>query len=126
MSLPPTFLREVLSKGRLLLREPPASEPLAVDLAAESAALLEKAYRQHALAVAGPAIPFDTPAAFAAGRVLYQAGWYLLNPNALVEAASLQMPADPRTPGEHLSAICCCVICQACSAVPARCAPPMR
>ena len=92
------FLHGVLYAGRILLHEPLPPRP---DV--EAPPLLDEAYRLHALSVAGPAIPFDAPTALAAGRVLYQAAWYLLNPNEPVASAALQMPTDPQTPAQHLS-----------------------
>jgi hypothetical protein len=94
-----TFLRGVVQAGRLLLREPLPAAP-----APDAVALLAEAYRVHALSVAGPAIPFDASTAVAAGRVLYRAAWYYLNPNEPVDAAGLAMPGDPGTPSQHLSA----------------------
>jgi hypothetical protein len=99
MAVLSAFLHGVLSAGQLLLREPlpPHAEPDAMELLAE-------VYRDHALRVAGPPIAFDGPTALAAGRVLYQASWYLLNANTPVEEKTLQMPGEPRTPSRHLSA----------------------
>src|SRR5438105_15884697 len=93
------FLQGVVYAGRLLLREP---LPAAPDVGATR--LLEEAYCIHAMSVAGPPIPFDVATATAAGRVLYRTTWYLLNPNAVVEADGLAMPSDPRTAAQHLSA----------------------
>ncbi len=93
-----TFLRGVFDDGRLLLRE-----PLPAQADPDALAVLAEAHRRHALGVAGPAIAFDGPTALAAGRVLYQAGWYLLSANEPVDAARLRMP-DPRTPAQHLAA----------------------
>jgi hypothetical protein len=99
MSALTTFLRGVLEAGRLMLRE-----PLPAQADPDALAALTEAYRLHALSVAGPPIAFDAPMAVAAGRVLYQAGWYLLNANEPVDAGQLKMPADPRTAAQHLSA----------------------
>jgi hypothetical protein len=107
MSVMPTFLRHALYSGRLLLHEPLLHEPLPPRLDAETMEVLEAAYRLHALNVAGPAIAFDATASVAAARVLFQAGWYLLNPNAAIDNASLQMPADPRSPPRSPSAHLC-------------------
>jgi hypothetical protein len=94
-----TFLRGVLEAGRLVLREPlpPTADP-------DAHAALADAYRLHALSVAGPPVAFDGATALAAGRVLYNAGWCLLNGNEPVDVTRLQMPGDPRTPSHHLSA----------------------
>ncbi len=99
MAVLTTFLRGVLQAGRLVLREPLPARP-----EPEAVAVLEAAFRRHALDVAGSAISFDAPTALAAGRVLYQAGWYMLNPNLPVDGASLTMPAGPQTAAQHLSA----------------------
>jgi hypothetical protein len=102
MAVLTTFLRGALYEGRLLLRE-----PLPAQADPEATALLGETYRLHALGVAGPAVPFDARAALAAGTLLYRAAWYLLNLNEPIDAAALAMPADPRTPAEHLSADLC-------------------
>ncbi len=99
MAVLTTFLRGVMEAGRLMLRE-----PLPANADPDAPALLAEAYRQHALSVAGPPIAFDGPTALAAGRVLYQAGWYLLNANEPVDAARLAIPQGPRTAARHLSA----------------------
>jgi hypothetical protein len=99
MALLAKFLREVLQAGRLVLREPLPSQT-----DPDALPLLADAYRRHALEVAGPPIAFDGRTALAAARVLYQAGWYLLNSNEPVKAAHLRMPAEPRTAAQHLSA----------------------
>jgi hypothetical protein len=99
MTVLTTFLQGVLQAGRLMLREPLPESP-----APDAILLLAEAYRVHALGVAGPAIPFDATTSVAAGRVLYRAAWYFLNPNEPVDAAGLAMPGDPRTPAQHLSA----------------------
>jgi hypothetical protein len=98
MAVLTTFVRQLLSEGRLLLREPLAATP-----EPEAAAALEEAYRTHALAVAGPEIAFDAPTAVAAAKLLYQAAWYLLNRNMPIDSAVLAMPANPVTPSHHLS-----------------------
>lgn len=99
MTVLSTFLRGVIEAGRLVLREPLPARP-----DADALAVLADAYRVHALSVAGPPIAFDGPTALAAARVLYDAAWYLLNANEPIDAARLRMPADPRTPAQHLSA----------------------
>jgi hypothetical protein len=99
MTVLTTFLRGVLQAGRLLLRE-----PLPAEAAPDAVALLAEAYGVHALAVAGPPIPFDADTAIAAARVLYRAAWYFLNPNEPVDAGGLAMSGEPRTPSQHLSA----------------------
>ncbi len=99
MTVLTTFLRGVVQAGRLLVREPLPEAP-----APDARTLLAEAYGVHALCVAGPAIAFDATTAVAAGRVLYRAAWYLLNPNQPVDAAGLAMPGGPRTPSQHLSA----------------------
>src|SRR5947209_17337721 len=99
MAIISTFLRVVLDSGRLVLRE-----PLPAHADPDALAVLAEAYRRHALSVAGPPIAFDGPTAMAAGRVLYQAGWYLLNANEPVDAAQLRIAAGPRTAAQHLSA----------------------
>jgi hypothetical protein len=99
MAILTTFLHGVLEAGRVILREPlpPQADP-------DAPAALAEAYRLHALTVAGPPVPLDALVAMAAARVLYQAAWYLLHPNEPVDGAQLQMPADPRTASNHLSA----------------------
>ncbi len=99
MAVLTTFLRGVLESGRLVLRE-----PLPAQADPDALAVLAEAYQRHALSVAGPTIAFDGATALAAGRVLDQAGWYLLNANEPVDMSGLRMPANPRTPAHYLSA----------------------
>jgi hypothetical protein len=99
MSVLTTFLRGVVYSGRMMFREPWPAYP-----DADTAPMLEEAYRLHALGIAGPAIPFDARTALAAARVLCQAGWYVLQANTPVNRSDLTMPADPQSPSEHLSA----------------------
>ena len=94
-----SFLQRTLYEGRILLRQAPTRGD---DAAAGP--LLEKAYRAHALSVAGPAVPFEPAVALAAGRVLQAAAWYLLNQGAELDEAALRMPYAPTRPEHHLSA----------------------
>src|SRR5262245_36898333 len=94
-----TFLGDVLQSGRIALRE-----PLPAGTDPDALAVLNEAYRLHALGVAGPPIAFDGPTALAAGRVLYQSAWYLLNANEPIDASRLRITAGPRGAAQHLSA----------------------
>jgi MoxR-vWA-beta-propeller ternary system domain bpX4 len=95
------FVRLLLSEGRILVRDAPAAAP-----DRDALPHLERAYHTHALAIAGPPLPFDTKTALAAAQALHVAAWFFLNPHLPVEerAKELDMPAPPKTPAQHLSA----------------------
>jgi hypothetical protein len=97
------FLDRLLTDGSAVLRSRPVVRRQDQRAAA---ARLEAAYAGYRLDVAGPALPFDGPAALAAAEGLWLACWFLLQrgePPEEVEKA-LALPAPPATAAEHLSA----------------------
>ena len=68
--------------------------------------LLEAAYSEYRLDVAGPLLPFDAEAAFGAAMFLAYACWFLVSgdgsPDELQK--TLHFPLNPATPEPHLSA----------------------
>ncbi len=96
------FLVTVLREGRAVFRGP--SHRLGSD--GEASALLQQAFGDYRLRVAGPAIAFDSAAALHGARLVYHACWFLLSrdePEAELER-SLTSAAVPRSAAEHLSA----------------------
>jgi hypothetical protein len=98
------FLRQLLYEGKVLLKNQPVR--LTGPPPTEAVELLETAFGDYRLNVAGPLIEFHPAAALAAAEVVRQACWYLLN-RAEQESAlakSLTFPGPPAMPAEHLSA----------------------
>jgi hypothetical protein len=103
MSTLGSFVRELLSEGRVVLDGPPA-----VRAAERPEALrrLEEAHAEECLDLAGPPVPFDSAAALAAAELVWRACWFLVShrePDSAV-AEALSLPAGTPTPGQHLSA----------------------
>jgi hypothetical protein len=100
MSPTAEFLDLLLREGRAVLREPPLAA-----LPADALTVLQRAFGDYRLSVAGPPIAFDPPSATAAALVLLQACWFLVDreqPAAALEQV-LTLPGSPRWPAEHLS-----------------------
>jgi hypothetical protein len=103
MSGPAEFLQGVLHDGKAVLRARPESSRAQRN---QSIEILQSAFEDYRLAVAGPLIDFDGEAAFAAGELLQWACWYLLNrqePPTELETR-LNAPRLPSSPAQHLSA----------------------
>jgi hypothetical protein len=98
------FLTRLLYEGRIVFRERPA--PASSKEKARATELLERAYAVYRLDVAGPTIPFDVDIACAAGELVRQASWALINHGDRVEdlGRRVVMPRGPRRPSDHLSA----------------------
>ncbi len=97
------FFRQLLRNGSAVLRDPP-TPTLARD--AELEKVLQSAYADYSLDIAGPPLAFDEPTALAAAGVVEQACWALVSQTLPVHELEqrLQMPAPPRTAAQHLSA----------------------
>jgi hypothetical protein len=97
------FLDRLLADGSAVLRSRPAPGGKDRQRAVER---LAAAYADHRLDVAGPALPFDAPAALAAAEGVWLACWFLLQRREPEEevAKSLTLPPAPATAAEHLSA----------------------
>ncbi len=97
------FVRLLLRDGRVILAQPPDAGP---GHDPEAAAVLEQAFADQRLTVAGPLIDFDAPTALAAAALVRRACRFLVNRNqpAAELAGALAMPGPPRTPAQHLSA----------------------
>jgi hypothetical protein len=97
------FLDRLLSDGSAILRSPPV---LSKQDARDAIGRLESAFADVRLDIAGPALPFDAPAAVAAAEFVWRACWFLVQrgqPEA--EAARVLIPpAPPATAAQHLSA----------------------
>src|SRR5207253_2139359 len=97
------LLRGLLEEGSARLQAPPLPRP---EERAPALALLESAFRDHRLDVAGPALDFAPAAALAAAEFTAWACWFLVHRGeapAEVERA-LKPPAPPRSAAEHLAA----------------------
>jgi hypothetical protein len=96
------FLDRLLSHGAVTLRERPH---VAETEMPEANRLLEQAYDQHRLEVAGPPLEFDVACARQAGMQVWFSCWFLVQreePAEVLEAC-LPIPGTPQTPAEHLS-----------------------
>ena len=97
------FLRRLLFEGRVVFRRAPEPETPA---SPEAIAVLARAFATRRLEVAEPVIPFDPRVAAAAGELVRQASWALVNrgdrPKEL--AGKVVMPMAPKTAAHHLSA----------------------
>lgn len=97
------LLRGLLETGVVRLRHPPTLLP---EEREPALSLLESAFRDHSLDVAGPAIAFDPEAALAASGFAAWSCWYLLHREASPATVerTLILPRPPRRAAEHLSA----------------------
>lgn len=97
------FLHDLLSDGRAVLRGRPFDP---VDDRAGASAVLESAFADHRLDVAGLPIAFDGPSAMAAAGLVRLACWFLVSRSEPVDELDrrLAIPRPPRTASEHLSA----------------------
>src|SRR5438132_702390 len=100
------FLQRLLHQGEAVMH----GEPV---FAAESRPgvlrLLETAYAEHRLHVAGPLVPFDPETALAAAQFLSRACWQLVTGDGGPTNAeqALGCPENPGDPAAHLSADLC-------------------
>jgi MoxR-vWA-beta-propeller ternary system domain bpX4 len=98
------FLGPLFRDGRAILHAPP--QPCKARAREEALAILEQAYLEYRLHVAGPLLPFIAETGLAAAGLVQQACWFLVSRTQPAEKLHepLRMPGPPRTPGEHLSA----------------------
>jgi hypothetical protein len=98
------FLTRLLYEGRIVFRERPAAASFKEK--ERAAELLERAYAGYRLDVAGPPIPFVGEIACAAGELVRQASWALVNHGDRIEdlGRRVVMPRGPKRPADHLSA----------------------
>jgi hypothetical protein len=97
------FLRDLLSAGSVAFRQRPSASS---EERADAVGVLGRAYASYRLDVAGPLLDFDPDVALAAGELVREACWFLVNhdePAELLEQR-LTMPAPPTSPAQHLSA----------------------
>ncbi|WP_435005528.1 hypothetical protein P12x_003371 [Tundrisphaera lichenicola] len=97
------FLRGLLKDGQVVFRERPI--PSAKERP-EALAVLESAFADHRLDLAGPSIEFDGDSALLASEFVRQACWFLIDRSEPVELVErvLILPARPSRESEHLSA----------------------
>jgi hypothetical protein len=95
-------LQQILFEGRIAL-----VEPIGADHADEREAvlLLERAFHDHRLTVAGPPLAFDRQSALRAARLVVESAWVLVSHANMDDDVErrLRLP-DPSTPSQHLSA----------------------
>ena len=100
------FVQRLLTSGRVVHhgRPSPVVEPSPAVLG-----LLEAAFDDHALDLAGPAIWFDAGSALRALELVRQASWFLVSRSEAPEEVerALTTSSVPRTASEHLSADLC-------------------
>jgi hypothetical protein len=97
------FLQRLLSEGIVRFEDRPSSTG---DDRNEATQVLETAYADYRLEIAGPLILFDGEVAVASGELVQYACWFLVNhdePDSALEER-LRMPISPSTPAHHLSA----------------------
>jgi hypothetical protein len=96
------FLRRLFDDGRVVLRDRPVAS---TGERADALVVLEAAFADHRLDVAGPPIEFDAPSALAASELVRQACWFLVSRSEPVEEMErvLIPPTPPQWSSEHLS-----------------------
>jgi MoxR-vWA-beta-propeller ternary system domain bpX4 len=102
MSALAEFLELLLYQGQAVLR----GRPELSGSDARAVAVLERAFAEYALELAGPAIAFHLVTALAAARFVHSGCWFLLNrsdPDSELER-SLVLAGQPHGPEEHASA----------------------
>lgn len=100
------FLQTLFEEGRMVLQGRPSTSKADRDGACR---VLESAFDEHRLDVAGPAIGFEPGPAIEAAELLRLSAWFLVNrsESAGEVARSLRGPRPPLTAGDHLSADVC-------------------
>jgi MoxR-vWA-beta-propeller ternary system domain bpX4 len=97
------FLGPLFEEGRIIFRRKP--DPVTAP-SSGAIGLLERAYADYRLDIAGAAIAFDAGIAGAAAEVVRQASWALVSHQDRVKDLErrLAMPHPPSTASHHLSA----------------------
>jgi hypothetical protein len=103
MSALAEFLDLLLHRGKAVLRTRPTGSE---GRDARAVQVLERAFTEYGLELAGPSIPIDADTALAAARFVEGACWFLLNrsePDSELERCLL-LPGQPHSPEQHASA----------------------
>jgi hypothetical protein len=97
------FLLPLLREGRAVVR---ANPPEPSGRPADVLAVLQEAYADYRLALAGPPLDFCADTALAAAELVRHASWFLADRGQTDEELekALLMPRPPRSAAEHLSA----------------------
>jgi hypothetical protein len=97
------FLRELFAEGKIVFHKPPDPEPAKDN---QTLAMLQEAFKNYQLNVAGPRIPFEAKTALHAARFVEMASWFLVSfqEGEEIMAQALAFEEIPRTAGQHLSA----------------------
>ncbi len=96
------FLERLLTDGEVVFEEPPRFTPVEWRHAMD---VLRRAYKTHALDVAGPQLPFREETALASAELVRRACWFLVDhhdPAEVIEQALDLAPA--KAPADHLAA----------------------
>jgi hypothetical protein len=104
MSALAAFLQELLTDGRIRLREVP--RPEARSEATQAVAVLGEVFAAYRLEVAGSLVALDETVALQAAEFVRQAAWFLLHRDESAEELGqrLVMPGRPCSASQHLSA----------------------
>jgi hypothetical protein len=96
------FLQALLKHGTVVFREPPVPSK---DERAGVLPVLQRAFADYRLDIAGPRLEFQADTALAAAELLRQACWFLVHRGAPAEEVERQMTlAPPASTADHLSA----------------------
>jgi len=96
------FLKQLLSAGEVVFREPPVPDKEELPAVTE---LLRRAHAQEVLEVAGPPLDFQPRPALAAAELVRQACWFLVHRGEPPEEVERRLKLEPpESPGDHLSA----------------------
>jgi hypothetical protein len=97
------FLERLLHEGRAVFRQPPTPSE---ESGADALHLLNQAFHDYMLEIAGPASPFEGRTALDAAECVRQACWFLVNRDEPAEeiAKRVIMPGRPKTAAAHFSA----------------------
>ena len=92
------FLNMLLFEGRVSV-----AEPVVFDKASQAGAvvLLERAFAEHRLNVAGPPLSLHGDSALAAAKLVAESAWVLVTGETTAPEANM---TSPETPSQHLSA----------------------
>jgi MoxR-vWA-beta-propeller ternary system domain bpX4 len=103
MSSSSEFWQQLFANGRIVFEGPPHGHPPADG---DTLSLLERYYHEHALAIAGPSLPFVAEVAAIAARIVELSAWYLVSQTGTPEdlQRDIDIRAKPVGPADHLSA----------------------
>jgi MoxR-vWA-beta-propeller ternary system domain bpX4 len=103
MSVLIDFLQNLFGKGEVIFYSPPER---AAGEQSDVISVLKRAFDSYSLEIAGPPIEFDAAAALSCSEFVHWACWFLLHRDSPADEVErrLQIPHQPTTAGQHLSA----------------------